>query len=353
MQGERAWAAAVACRRVVGAWPRAEALTAVAPSVSSPRALRKEIAMNRLVLAAAIAAGVCFSTVSTGSAQSKRDPDVQKTLERAYPGAQTQVTGTETINGVKVFNVNVANKQGASNAQVTENGDFLYYGVPQQEKAYVQSIQQNVGQMFQGKAGDVQLYRSTSYLIDAPVQGQKGQTYQIRIDPVGRVVDIIDAKKAGDQQKQSGERKKADDATAKKIEQIARDRYAGKERELQRVTESDVPGFYEADFKGIAVTANEQGQILRVREDMMGKDMPLPVRVTTDQLVKAASRAQRVEEEYLQFTQQSESGNQVVIKMRPDGDILDVVNIQAAQEEQAQTAKAKQGAQPAQKKAGS
>ena len=296
--------------------------------------------MKHLLLTAALATGMCVT--SPIFAQSKRDPDVNKTLQRAYPDTRTQVTGTETINGVKVFDVKVEGKQGTSTAQVTEHGDFLYYGVPKQEKAYTQSIQTGVGKMFQGKAGDVQLYRSTSYVVDAPVEGKQGQTYQIRIDPVGRVIDVKDAKDVAAQR--PSQQKDVDEGKAKKLEQIARDRYIGKEKELQRVVESEVPGFYEVDFKGAAVTLNEEGRILRIREDMMGVDMPLPVRVTTDQLVKAASRAQRVEEEYLQFTQQSETGNQVVVKMRPDGDILDVVNIQAQQEEQAQTAKHKQGA---------
>jgi len=299
--------------------------------------------MKQLLLTAALAAGVCATAPSF--AQSKRDPDVNKTLQRAYPDTRTTVAGTETINGVKVYNVQVEDKRGSSTAQVTEHGDFLFYGVPQREQQFMQALQAGGDAggggagLFQGKMGEAQVYRSTSYLIDAPA-GKKGQTYQIRIDPVGRVVDIIDARQAAP--KGSGERKKADEATAKKLEQIARERYAGKDAELQRVTESDVAGFYEVDFKGIAVTLNDQGQVLRVREDVVGKEMPLPVRQTTDQLVKAASRAQRVEEEYLQFTQQSQTGNQVVVKMRPDGDILDVVNVQAAQEEQAQTAKHKQ-----------
>jgi hypothetical protein len=300
--------------------------------------------MKHLLLTAALTAGVCVTAPSF--AQSKRDPDVNKTLQRAYPDTRTTVAGSETINGVKVYNVQVEDKRGSSTAQVTEHGDFLFYGVPQREQQFMKSLQAGGdaggagGGLFQGKMGEAQVYRSTSYLIDAPAQGKKGQTYQIRIDPVGRVLDIIDAKQAAGQS--SGERKKADDATAKKLEQIARERYAGKDAQLQRVTESDVEGFYEVDFKGVAVTMNDQGQVLRVREDVVGKEMPLPVRQTTDQLVKAASRAQRVEEEYLQFTQQSQTGNQVVVKMRPDGDILDVVNVQAAQEEQAQTAKHKQ-----------
>jgi len=306
--------------------------------------------MKSLLLTAALAAGVCATTANV--AQAARDPDVNKTLQRAYPDTRTEITGNETINGVKVYNVNVTDKRGTSSAQVTEFGDFLNMGVPQQEKTYVKQIQSSVGKMFPGAVNDVQVFRSTTYLIDAPVEGQKGQTYQIRIDPVGRVIDIKDAKAmAADRPK---ERKQVDDAVAKKLEQIARDRYVGKEKELQRVTESDIEGFYEVDFKGAAVTLNEQGQILQIREDLMGKDMPLPVRETTDQLVKAASRAQRVEQEYLQFTQPGKKGDQVVVKMRPDGDIINVVNQQAQQEEQAVTAKHKQGAtaQPQQKKAG-
>ena len=307
--------------------------------------------MKKLLLTTALAAGLCATGAST--VQAARDPDVNKTLQRAYPDTRTEIAGSETINGVKVYNVNVSDKRGASSAQVTEFGDFLSMGVPQQEKSYVKQIQNSVGKMFQGAANDVQVFRSTTYLIDAPVEGSKGQTYQIRIDPVGRVVDIKDAKEMAVKPK---DKKQADEATSKKLEQIARDRYVGKEPQLQRVTESDVEGFYEADFKGAAVTLNDQGQILQIREDMMGKDMPLPVRETTDKLVKAASRAQRVEEEYIQFTQQSNKGDQIVVKMRPDGDIINVVNQQAQQEEQAVTAKHKQGgaAQPQQqKKAGS
>jgi opacity protein-like surface antigen len=312
-------------------------------------ATKKETAMKKLLLTAALATSVC-ATAGATFAQSKRDPDVQKTLQRAYPDAQTHVTGAEQVNGVKVFNVNIADKSGnPSNAQVTEHGDFLIYGAPQRSAELTKLIQDNVGQMFQSKPSDIQLFRSTSYLIDVPVQGQKNQTYQIRLDPVGRVLDIQDAKKTAAER--PSEQKPADEKVAKQLEQVARDRYIGKEPQLQRVTQSDVPGFYEADFKGAAVTLNEQGQILQIREDVQGKELPLPVRQALEQLVKSSTRAQRIEEEYFQFTQQSPTGNAVTVKMRPDRDIIDVVNSQAQQEEQAVVAKHKQGAaQPKQPK---
>jgi len=287
-------------------------------------------------------------------AQAKRDPDVQKTIERAYPGAQSQVMGNETINGVKVYNVNIANKQGSSTAQITEFGDFLLYGAPQKETdSTKQMLTGNVGQLFQNQPSDVQKFRSTSYLIDVPVQakGKEEQTYQIRFDAVGRVLDILTPEEVRGAQKSAQRQQVKDDKVAKQLEQIARDRFVGKEAALQQITQSDVPGFYEVDLKGAAVTLNEQGQVLRLREDVEAKELPKPVLQAIDQLVKRSVRGQRVDEEYFQFTQQSPTGNAVVVKMRPDGDIIDVVNTQARQEEEAVVAKHKQqkGEAPAKK----
>lgn len=305
--------------------------------------------MKKMLLTAALAAAVA-GTSATASAQQrqKRDPDVNKTLQRAYPGAQTEVQGVEEINGVKVHNVSVKDKGGASStAQVTEFGDFLSYGVPQQSPQLTKEITEHVGQLFQSKPSDIQLFRKTHYLVDVPVQSKSGrgkqQAYQIVLDPVGRVLDIRDAAEAEAAKMASAEVLK-DEKLAKQLEQMARERYLGAESKLQRLSVSKVPDYYEVDIGASAVTLNKEGQVLQTREDVPGKDLPLPVRQAVDQLVKSSLRAQRVEEEYFQFMQQSGTGNQVVVKMRPDGNIIDVTNQQAQQEEQAVTAKHKQGA---------
>jgi len=306
-------------------------------------------------LTAAVAAGIC-ATTTAGLAAQKRDPDVQKTLQRAYPGAQTQVMGNEEINGVKVYNVNVADKSGApSSAQVTEFGDFLIYGAPQHSPELTKLIQDNAGQMFKAAPSDVQLFRRTSYLIDVPVTGgdnKKAQTYQISLDAVGRVLNITDAEAVSAGQKAMNKQAVKDEKQAKQLEQVARDRYVGKEPQLQRVTQANAPGFYMVDFKGAAVTLNDQGQILQIREDVEGKDLPLPVRQALEQLVKSSTRAQRVEEEYFQFSEKNPKGNAFVVKMRPDGDIIGVSNAEVQQQEEAVTAKAKQPAAAPAKKAG-
>jgi hypothetical protein len=303
---------------------------------------------------------VCVSTEAFAQRQ-KRDPDVNKTLQRAYPGAQTEVQGVEEVNGVKVYNVNVKDKGGSSTAQVTEFGDFLNYGAPQHSPQLTKQITDEVGQLFQSKPSDIQLFRKTQYLVDVPVQRQSGgggkqETYQIVLDPVGRVLDIRDTAEANAAKMASADVVK-DEKLAKQLEKIARERYLGNDSKLERLSVSKVPDFYEVDDGASAVTLNKDGQVLQTREDVQGKDLPLPVRQAVDQLVKSSSRAQRVEEEYFQFTQQSGTGNQVVVKMRPDGNIIDVVNQQAEQEDQAVTAKHKQGGaaqQPQQqKKAGS
>lgn len=300
--------------------------------------------MKKLFLAAALAAGIGASTAGFAQ-ESKRDPDVNKTLQRAYPNSRTEITGVETINGVKVFSVNVSDDRGKSTAQITEYGDFLTYGASQPWKATSKMVQDKLGQMFQSEPQDIQLFRRTSYVLDVPVKGQEGQkepkTYRIRFDPVGRVIDIMDAEAVAAARPSELPDVK-DEQLAKQLEKIARERYIGEKPQLQRVVQSEVPGFYEVDFKGAAVTLNEKGQILRVREDRPGTELPLPVRKSIDELVKSSLRAQRVEEEFFQFTQQSPTGNQVVIKMRPNGDIIDVVNVQAQQDDQAVTAGQKQ-----------
>jgi len=310
--------------------------------------------MRKLLLTAALAAGMCVS--HTAFAQSKRDPDVNKTLERAYPGARTQVMGAEQINGVKVFNVNITDKSGAASvAQVTEFGDFLIYGAPQHSPELTKMISEEVGQLFQSKPSDIQLFRKTYYLIDVPVQRKgedaKKQSYQMQLDPVGRVLDILDEAEAN-ASKMAGREVVKDANLGKKLEQIARERYLGSDAKLQRLSQSKVAGFYEVDVGASAVTLNEQGQILQIREDVAGKDLPLPVRQSLEQLVKTSTRAQRVEEEYFQFTQQSATGNAVVVKMRPDGNVMQVINAQAEQEEAAVVEKNKKATPAPAKKAG-
>src|SRR5678809_1250975 len=85
----------------------------------------KELSMRKSMLVSLVVAGAMSSLV-----YAKRDPDVNKTLKREYPDAQTQVVNVREINGVKVSFVNIKTKDGDATAQVTEYGDLVSYGLP-------------------------------------------------------------------------------------------------------------------------------------------------------------------------------------------------------------------------------
>ena len=95
--------------------------------------------MNRNLLCSALAAGLSSDRHAADAAKPKKqESEVQKSLKEAYPDAETQITGTNDVNGVKVYDVAVKSQGGESTAQITEYGDFLMYGVPHERTAAIQ-----------------------------------------------------------------------------------------------------------------------------------------------------------------------------------------------------------------------
>jgi hypothetical protein len=117
--------------------------------------------ISRIVITAALA-----TVTSVSVAFAKRDPDVDKALKRQYPDAQTQIMSSSNINGVKVQHVKVTTKQGESDADITEHGDFLRYGVPRESSgALQQALQRNTQGLFKAAPQDVDMYRITEYVV--------------------------------------------------------------------------------------------------------------------------------------------------------------------------------------------
>jgi hypothetical protein len=287
------------------------------------------------------------SLLVSAPALAKRTPDVKQALAKAYPDATTEVTNDDTtINGVRIYDVKITGKKGQSTAQITEFGDFLMHGEAVASNAeLMQLIEQNTGQLFAAKPSDIQAYRTTTYITDVPVQmkgkkkGADGQqVYRIRFDAVGRVLNILDPEQVVAAQPTRQE-KVNDKKLNASLEKMARERFVGADAELQGIYKSDVEGYYDLDFINAAVTINEKGDLIAAREDVNGPDLPAPVRAAISRLVKNTLRSQRVEETYFQFDQKSETGNSVVVKMRPNGEIVDVVNSQAEQDAVAASAK--------------
>ena len=324
--------------------------------------------MKKMLLTAAITAGLCAGNALAQKAE--RDPEVDKALQQAYPDTPTEIQGTETVNGVKVFDIAIKAKAGESSARVTEHGDFLTSGTAQQAKNASQMLTQSAGGLFKAAPSDVELVRSTNYFVDVPATNAKAKSgkakqqqqqganqkapaeygYRVRFDAVGRVLDIQNPDEVyAEYSAVSGEQVN-DDGLKKRITEKARP-YIG-EGEINNVFRAAEEGYYVVDAKGIGTSAtiNEEGQLLAYRRQIQGNELPAPVRQAVENMFTTASRSYKGEESYFQFQQQAQTGNEVIVKMRPNGDILEVQNDEAAQEAKAAAAKQKGGA--GQKKAG-
>ncbi len=323
--------------------------------------------MKKILLTAALASGLCAGNVFAQQ-KAERNAQVDKALVRAYPDTPTEIQGVETVNGVKVFNIKIDAKSGESTARVTEYGDFLNYGSAQQEgKGLTQMMTQNASGLFKSAPADVELYRATNYFVDIPAPAAKAKNrkaqqaqdqkameeygYRVRFDALGRVLDIQNPDEVHAQYSQISGERVSDEALAKRLTEKAR-QYLGQEGEVNGVFRAPEEGYYVVDLKGLGTSAtlNEEGQLLSYRRQVKGNELPQPVRQAVENMFTTASRSYRGEDAYFQFQQQAQTGNEVIVKMRPNGDILEVSNDEAAQDAKAAAAKQKGGA--ARKKTG-
>lgn len=309
--------------------------------------------MKRIILSSLLALGLAFFALpdsAHAAKQKKKESEVQKALKDAYPDAQTQITNTSEMNGVKVYDVKVTTKSGESTAQITDYGDFLMYGVPHEYGAIKTLISTNVAGLFKSAPDDIDMYRVTNYSVD--FAGAKGKTYAARFDAVGRLKDVYNTSEIQRESGKNAHGDKASDAEAKKVDGFVK-KYLP-DAQIEGVYKSDQGGnFYFADLKNGEMIVNDQGQVYSFREEISPDDLPEPVQKAIAATFSAKpTKAYRGEYEYYQFNQQSQTGEPIIVKMRPNGDILEVRNDKARADEEALQAKSKQGATPAAKRKG-
>jgi hypothetical protein len=307
----------------------------------------KECLMKHALICSTLSIGL-LAGVALGA---KRDPDVDKALKSVYPDARTEITGSQVVNGVKVQNVKVTTKDGESEAAVTENGDFLYYGTPR--KNISPSIAKNIGGLFKGVGKDMDVFWATNYLVDITAPSNK--EYRLRFDATGRLKDIQNAAEVKRESEQKGSAAKDSD----KIKSMA-SKYMDGAKVSNVYADADQDGFYTAevttkDGEPAIIRLNNDGQVYMKRWEIKNEDIPEPALKTLDEMFDKSklkvTKAYRSDFEYYQFDSQTSAGDQVVVRLRPNGDIMSVTNAKAAAEEEAVTAKAKQGASSSKKKA--
>jgi len=300
--------------------------------------------MRKVIVTSMLALSMAAGTVNAAK-QPKQENEVTKALKDRYPDAQTQIGGSHDVNGVRVYDVKVTNKMGDSTAQITNYGDFLMYGVPHEYGNVEQSINQNVSGLFKSKPDDVEMFRVTNYYVD--FKNPNGKTFTARFDAVGRLLDIYNQGQTPDdvaaQAAGAGAQKVSDKSSTDKAAQYAK-RELGKDVQVASVTKSsDENGFWVVALQdGGQVIVNQAGQVYSLREPITKEDFPEPVAKTIQSIFNAPiDKLWRGEYEYYQFNEQSQTGTPITVKMRPNGDILEVQNTAAQQDETAAQAKSK------------
>jgi hypothetical protein len=288
---------------------------------------------------ALICSTLAIGLISSAALGAKRDPDVDKALKSVYPDARTEITGSHEVNGVKVQDVKVTTKDGESNAAVTEYGDFVYYGLPR-SKNINPSVEKNIAGLFKG-VGDMDVNWATNYLVDVTAQNNK--QYRLRLDATGRLKDIQNQNEV----KRDTAHTPATGDTSK-IKSMA-EKYMDGAKVGQVWGDENNDGFYvvevtDKDGQPAIITLNKDGQVYMKRWEIKDADIPEPVAKTIKDTFGDVKidKAYRSDFEYYQFDSQTSGGDKVVVRIRPNGDIMSVTNAKAAAEDEAVTAKSKQ-----------
>jgi len=266
-----------------------------------------------------------------GSVFADRDPDVDKAIKSRYPDATSEVTGNRTVNGVKVYAVNVKMKEGDSVAEITEFGDFLLYGVPL-KKSMPKSAVETLQGLFKANPDAVEQYRATSYLADLP-SGKK--TYRLRFDAVGRLLDIDQAQDAETMKNME----KADDAGAKKAQELAERWNAGLTTENVYFTD-DSHEFYLVDLKNkngkdAQITMNADGNVAGFRNEIDKSEIPEPVQATMNKLFDASKVKTVYKAEYQFYEYEQPMGdNEATIRVRTNGEVMSITPREADSKEE-------------------
>jgi len=275
--------------------------------------------MRKSMLVSLVVAGAMSSLV-----YAKRDPDVNKTLKREYPDAQTQVVNVREINGVKVSFVNIKTKDGDATAQVTEYGDLVSYGLPRgKEGPYMEVVRKNTEGLFKQPPADVHVFRQTQYVVDLPASEDKN--YQATFDAVGRLSDMTSQRDI-ERQLAAEKQTPASGPDADKAQQFAKQYFP--EIQVEGVYKSNAgENIYNVKTTTGNVAVSSTGQLYAVREMIPKEEMPKPVADAVAAMFKAdkINKVYRNEFEYYQFNETTPAGEPVVIRMRTNGDVVKVI----------------------------
>ena len=278
--------------------------------------------------------GFVIATLVCGNALADRNKAVDRALKAQYPDAKTEVTGSRTVNGVKVNEVKISTKDGDSTALVTNEGDFILSGMAVNPKQMPQEASRALTGLFKDNPSDVERNIVTAYTTEIDAGGKR---YALRFDPVGRLRDI-----QNEAEIKAGDLSKTDMSTsdrANKVRELATKRYDGAKVSEIHLYPPAGEGYYIATLDTedgkVDFVANESGTVYSQREHLERDKLPAPIKQTIDRMFANANvqKVYRTTYDYYQFNTQSTGGDQVTIRVRPNGDIMSVANREVIEED--------------------
>ena len=293
-------------------------------------------------LALALTCGPALAQKDDDRDRGGRTEAIDQALKQRY-GEDTavEIVGTpNTYNGVRVYTARVRNKQGESEALVTEYGDLYLSGMPSNIKGTPEAVR-NTRTLFKAAPANVEQYVTDGYYIDLQ---QGDQLYRLRYDALGRLREVVSPEAV--EAFETTKLRKAEGDVAGKVQELAERRVPAGSKIKDVYVDPRHPGLYVAKYAGpqgkeLLVNLDEQGNIYQTRTELAQDELPRPVRDAFARMFDSGKIkwAYRTQAHFYQFNQQTAGGETITFKVRPNGEIIDVSTAQADAEDQAAQAK--------------
>jgi hypothetical protein len=304
---------------------------------------RKHWATIALAAAAALSISTATSRVFAAAPAAAAPQPFEKQLEHEFPGAQMQDAGAREINGVQVHEVKVNTPNGQSNATVTADGDILLATIPHKTSELPPDVAAISQGLFGSAPSNVESFIVNNYIVNITTSNGKG--YELKIDGTGRI-DDIDTKQMS-QYENPKNQPKASGADAGKLTKLIQQNFP--DAKIHDVHQSPTsPGWYSVDFttkegKYAYISMNEDNRVRSYAVQMNQNELPKAVQQTVSEIKGAKINGVLHYTTHYWELQENVNGDSLTIKVKPDGDIINVESAGAKQTREAVTASHKQG----------
>jgi len=271
---------------------------------------------------------VTLSLAAPALADVTAPPKVELALKRALPSCKWTVEdGPRAVNGVGVYDVEVANKFGRTAVSITEDGNFLVSPVPSNPNKLPGPVKNVIDHVFKNAPGEVVRYEETVFVVGINAGGQDSD---VVFDPVGRIVGLHSAADLRVTEKEFGSEGELHDPEIHKTMKALMDRMQDKGKIDSIYRDPDNEGFY------VVSITNDQGknvqyvtngnEVFARKVTMDESELPAAVRdaIHGDLNADSITGIVRRRYEYFQFDVTAASGDVVTLQIDSDGKVLSV-----------------------------